>query len=223
LTGTSIHWAFLHVNFSNALLSVEIDGSGRYLSWSTTAAEVLAIIVKGGPNYNLYTYLGTGKQSDSGLSAPLHGRNFPAISHYNVCYQPVVPTAGDQGCTPGYWRNHADRWEGVQPGAIFDVTFGVTLLGGSVSLGQAINNPQTYGTFATHAVAALLNSYGGTPNPGSDPPVTVQYAYTTAQVLQMVQDAVAGGAAAMEAAKDLLEAANEAGCPLEGTRAVRVD
>jgi hypothetical protein len=121
------------------------------------------------------------------------------------------------GCTPGYWRNHADRWYGASPSHLFDTVFGVTYLPG-VTLGMAINEPQKYGTFAFHAVAALLNSYGGVPNADG---TKVMYKYTTAEVIKMVQAAV-GDKHAMEDTKTLFEMANEAGCPLTGTRAVPV-
>jgi hypothetical protein len=118
---------------------------------------------------------------------------------------------GNQGCTPGYWRSHYDRWLGYTADQIFDDVFGVEYLGETVTLGMAIDNPNTYGTFAFHAVAALLNSTGGVPNADG---TTVDYAFTTAQVIQMVRDAVAEGT--IEATKNLLAAANEFGCPLSG-------
>ena len=55
---------------------------------------------------------------------------------------------------------------------------------------------------ARHAVAALLNA--SNPDVASD--------FTTAQVIALVQDAVASGD--FETAKNLLAAANEQGCPL---------
>ena len=55
---------------------------------------------------------------------------------------------------------------------------------------------------ARHAVAALLNA--SNPDVDSD--------FTAAQVIALVQEAVASGD--FETAKDLLAAANEQGCPL---------
>jgi hypothetical protein len=63
-------------------------------------------------------------------------------------------------------------------------------------------------------VAALLNSYGGVPNADG---TTVAYPYTTAEVIQMVQDAVENDTP--EETKDLFADANELGCPLSGTKA----
>lgn len=59
-----------------------------------------------------------------------------------------------------------------------------------------------YKALGRHAVAALLNSS----NPDVDP------AFDAAAVIALVQDAYASGE--FEAAKDLLAAANEQGCPI---------
>jgi hypothetical protein len=143
--------------------------------------------------------------------------SMPQISHYNLCYEPTPP-AGDEGCTPGYWRNHADRWQGVTSSADFDATFGVDLFATNITLGTAIwANGGGNNALARHATAALLNSFGGVPNGDGE---KVDYPYTTAQVIQMVQDAAANGT--IEETKDLFAAANELGCPLSGTRAVDV-
>jgi hypothetical protein len=201
------------VDFDNGFVKVTLSADGKYLDWASFNATVLAFIIKGGPNYHVYDYVGTGFDWDNGLHSPLHKGKVPAISHYNTCYTPEV--GDDQGCTPGYWRNHADRWVGVAPTDDFDTIFGVDLFDPDITLGQAIwlggggNN-----AFARHATAALLNAYGGVPNADG---TTVDYAYTVEEVIQMVQDAVADGT--IEATKDLFAAANEAGCPLSGTPA----
>ena len=118
---------------------------------------------------------------------------------------PPPPPPGDEGCTPGYWKqpHHLDSWEatGFAPGDSFDVVMGVdssfdTLLDGVKAKGGGEN------ALARHAVAALLNA--------SNPDVA--YGYTTGEVIALVQDAYATGD--FESAKDLLEAENEAGCPL---------
>ena len=57
---------------------------------------------------------------------------------------------------------------------------------------------------ARHAVAALLNA--SNPDVDSD--------FTVAQVIAIVQDAVAPGGLTIEEAHQLLAAANEQGCPL---------
>lgn len=205
--------------YKDANVDFKISNDGRYLEWESANAQVLGVVVKGGPNYTVYDYVGTGIKSDALLRSPIAaGRTQPpAISHYNVCYKPEPP-AEFQGCTPGYWRNHANRWVGVNPGDDFDTTFGVDLFNPNITLGTAIwasgggNN-----ALARHATAALLNAYAQELGSNGQ---SVNYQYTVEQVKQMVQDAVANGT--IEETKNLFETANEKGCPLSGTPAVEV-
>lgn len=115
------------------------------------------------------------------------------------------PPTGGEGCTPGYWKQtqHFDSWvaTGYAPGDSFDAVMGVdssfnTLLDGLKANGGGEN------ALARHAVAALLNA--------SSP--DVDYGFSAGAVIALVQDAYATGD--FETAKDLLEAENEAGCPL---------
>jgi hypothetical protein len=203
-------------SYSDGYVSTTLSADGRYLDWEAEdGVNVLAFIIKGGPSYNLYDYVPYDYQDDQLLHAPVSVKGnkiiIPQISHYNLCYE---VQGGTDGCTPGYWRNHYDRWAGHASSDDFDATFGVDLFNPDATLGAVIASPQTYGTFAFHAVAALLNAAGGVPNADG---TTVNYPYTTAEVIQIVQDAVASGDT--ESAKDLLAAANEAGCPLSGTAA----
>jgi hypothetical protein len=201
--------------YNDGNIDVILSADKRYLAWAAEEnATVLAFIIKGGPNYHVYDYVPQPETSDSWLVSPRTNNNrIPQISHYNVCYS---VDGGTQGCTPGYWRNHYDRWLDYTAGQKFDDVFGVTYLGDTVTLGMAIDNPNLYGTFAFHAVAALLNSTGGVPN--ADDGATVDYPYTTDQVIAFVQAAL-GEDGDLEATKDLLAAANELGCPLSGTAA----
>lgn len=137
----------------------------------------------------------------------------------------------DQGCTPGYWKNHADRWLGISPGDGYDATFAIaSSLGSSFQLSHAIKaHGGGESALARHATAGLLNAYGGVPNGDG---TTVAYRYSPAQVRAIVQGAYATvddpttskneHAQAIEAAKDQLADANELGCPLTGTPAVPV-
>jgi hypothetical protein len=205
------------VDFSNDYISTEITNKGTQLAWeSASGVSVLAFIIKGGPNFNVYDYVGTGFSWDAKLVSPFHKGRIPAISHYNVCY--TVPAGATGGCTRGYWSNHADRWYGVDPADDFDTTFGVELFSPDITLGDAITSTGGgLNQFAAQATAALLNSYGGVPNADD---TTVNYPFTTAEVIQMVQDAATSGF--FDATKDLFDAANNLGCPLSGTRAVPV-
>jgi hypothetical protein len=62
------------------------------IAGTTPTTLVRAVIVKGGPAYNVYRYP-AGQTSDAGLTSPVNGGgNIPVISHYVVCYGPGVPT-----------------------------------------------------------------------------------------------------------------------------------
>jgi hypothetical protein len=115
-----------------------------------------------------------------------------------------TPVAGDEGCTPGYWKqwHHYDSWVGYAPSDDYATVFGVTP-SFTATLGQAV----AFGSggekaLARHAVAALLNAA----SPG------VSYAYGTAEVIDLVRWAYSTGE--FEAVKDSLAAENETSCPL---------
>jgi uncharacterized repeat protein (TIGR01451 family) len=129
-----------------------------------------------------------------------------------VVNQPPPP--GGEGCTPGFWKQdqHFDSWTApFDPTDSFEAVFGVdvtlrsggqgtitdpTLLDALNATGGGIN------ALARHAVAALLNA--ASPD--------VDSGFTVAQVIALVHDAIVSGD--VEAAHQLLAAANEQGCPL---------
>ncbi len=116
---------------------------------------------------------------------------------------------GGEGLTPGYWKQsqHFDEWsEPYDPGDSYNETFGLeadaqddpdlTLLG-ALERGGGEEN-----ALGRHAMAALLNAA----HPGVD------YAFSTAEIVDMVQGAYATGE--FEAVKDQLEPENELGADL---------
>jgi len=117
------------------------------------------------------------------------------------------PPTGNQGCTPGYWKQeqHFGNWEVAlsttfaQAGMNFGFTG--TLLSGLNANGGGVQ------ALARHAAAAYLNSLAGS---------GVNYAYTTAQVQAIANGTGAYSGLSIEARKNLLAAANEGvgGCPL---------
>ncbi len=127
---------------------------------------------------------------------------------------------GNEGCTPGYWKNNAinwgaSAWVGYAPGDSFETVFGVdvtlraggrrtvdapTLLQALSATGGGIN------ALARHAVAALLNI--------ANPDIGYGIG-STAALITMVHDAiVSGDEAQIEALHVLLAGYNEAGCPI---------
>jgi len=115
------------------------------------------------------------------------------------------PPPGDEGCTPGYWKQdqHFGSWAPVPLNRTFaqaGMSFGFTgsLLAGLDAGGGGVN------ALARHAAAAYLNAQSG----------GVDYAYTTVQVQAIANGTGIYAGLSIEARKDLLAAANEAGCPL---------
>jgi hypothetical protein len=114
------------------------------------------------------------------------------------------PPTGDNGCTPGYWKqtHHFDSWVGFAPTDKYEAVFGVSVPG-DPSLLDALNaNGGGINALERHSVAALLNASN------SD----VGYPLTVSQVIARVQAAIAGGT--IEQTKNEFEQFNELGCPL---------
>lgn len=149
----------------------------------------------------------------------------------NECFK-VVHVG--EGCTPGYWRNNLAKnivgndqsltnW--VLPhhdtfGATFGVA-GITVQDNykeSKHKGQGKNDASPnailaetihaqggdVNALARHATAALLNSANG----------NVNYSLTTAEILKLVQDALAPNGD-IQGAKNILAGFNEDGCPID--------
>ena len=129
----------------------------------------------------------------------------------------IPPPGGGEGCTPGYWRNHAgpdsfsnggkkkpSSWPptGFSPQNGYDGVFGVSSSFGGNLIDASVRGGGGENALGRHAVAALLNSA----HPG------VSYAFSTAEVIALVQQAYATGD--FNDAKDALEVENEQGCPL---------
>jgi hypothetical protein len=124
--------------------------------------------------------------------------NFQGI----VCSGPqtlvIDSNTARNGCSPGYWRNHLERWPetAYAAGDDFDATFGVDLFAPNVTLEQAVNlgggDPND---LARHGTAALLSAS----HPG------VNYPYAEEAVKALVKQGDPDGR---------LAAANTLGCPL---------
>lgn len=108
------------------------------------------------------------------------------------------------GCTPGYWKqkHHLDSWVVYSPDDLYDDVFGV-----ASGLGKTLHDALRTGgggvnALLRHSTAALLNSSSA----------GVGFFYSSSEVIAIVQDAFDTGE--FEAAKNLLAAQNEKGCPL---------
>ena len=126
----------------------------------------------------------------------------------------ATPASGE-GCTPGYWKveQHHDSWVGYSPNqtleSVFDVpdSYGVdnVTLVAAMSFGGGPTTTDKAKLLLHHAVAALLNS--------TSP--DVDYPWLTADVISETNDALASGnKAQMQTLKNVFDADNNAGCPL---------
>jgi hypothetical protein len=114
--------------------------------------------------------------------------------------------AGGEGLLAGFWKRakHFDCWVGYDRSDSFDAVFGVDARGDRTLLEALRVRGGGESALMRHAVAALLNAA----NPDVD------YAYTEAEVIEIVQDAYSSGD--FKAAKGLLAAENRLGCDLDG-------
>ncbi len=72
----------------------------------------------------------------------------------------TVETSGD-GCTPGYWKNHMDKWgpTGLSTDDDFDATFGTDYFDPDITLGEAVwARGGGVKKIARHGTSALLNA-----------------------------------------------------------------
>ena len=112
---------------------------------------------------------------------------------------------GDEGCTPGYWKQpqHFDSWVGYSPDDDYCDTFGLTTcpeqLVDLTLLDALRQGGGGWAALGRHSVAALLSAK------------SLDYPYSKWDVLTMVSAADLFG---VETTKDLLDEANNLGCPL---------
>lgn len=125
-----------------------------------------------------------------------------------------------EGCTPGFWKNHEELWDGVGMDDVttiiktflsFNGVFGVNNsysgLGNSVTLLQALDvSGSELMALNRHASAGLVNADSG-----------AGYPYSTAQVIALYRDAVGidPGPETIGSAHLKLRNANEQDCPFD--------
>ncbi len=116
-----------------------------------------------------------------------------------------VEYEGAEACGPGYWKTQILSWEptAYAPSDEYDITFGVTSAFDAESLMEVLWQGGGHEmAFGRQAVTALLNA--SHPN--------VDYGYSDADVLAMVQDAYDNNS--FESVKQTLEEMNDGYCPL---------
>ena len=80
-------------------MSVGADAFGSLVDW-TSSAPIDAVIVKGGPNANVYAYPGE-SSGDTGLHSPFNGPdNYYGLSHVSFCWDDQTPPPDDKTPPP---------------------------------------------------------------------------------------------------------------------------
>ena len=157
--------------------------------------------------------------SDSDLSAGDYTNSVTAIGTHQLGEVSATSEAtcsvflGTEGCTPGYWKNHLDSWQGFEPQQTLGDVFGFTdyglhdktlIEGLKLKGGKDVDGAAEI--LLRAAVASLLNAEN------SD----VGYTMSTAEVISSVNTALASNdRETMLALKDQLDFDNNLGCPLD--------
>lgn len=78
-------------------ITIDVTGSS-FDFWAADGTTVTTVIVKGGPNANVYHYASPGVSSDTDLSAPLKGSRPYGLSH--ICFDVDDDKDPDPTSTP---------------------------------------------------------------------------------------------------------------------------
>jgi len=125
----------------------------------------------------------------------------------------TIPSDGDEGLTPGYWKNHLGSWYTYDPNAtvasVFTLPSALSTLGSDTLLEALHYNGGNKDIGAARillraAVAALLNA--------AHP--EIDYPMTEAAIIQEVNTALTQGRTAMLDCKDILDGFNNLGADL---------
>ena len=120
---------------------------------------------------------------------------------------PPPPPPGDEGCTPGYWKNHTSSWQVYSTSTTLTSLFGVNALAGTLldglNFGGGAGVVGAKRILLRAASAALLNA------------VHTGVNYPAQDVIALVTSALnAGNRDAMLSLASSLDNDNNLGCPL---------
>jgi hypothetical protein len=208
--GDAVTWTYLVTNTGNvALTDVSVsDDQGVAVTCPKTALEAgesMTCVAEGLAEAGQYANLGTATGDGGGTTV-----SDTDPSHY------YGESLGNQGCTPGYWKNHTDSWPPT-----------------GYSTGDKVKDVfADAGGFPTQGNATLVEALGFSGGPGVDGAAeillragvaallnaahpAVAYPRTPAQVLTAVNTALAShDRDTMLALAASLDADNNLGCPL---------
>jgi len=209
--GDAVTWTFIVTNTGNVELtgvSVSDDQEGPISCPKSTLqpGESMTCSASGVAAEGQYANLGT-VDADGGATS---------VSDSDPSHYAATAAGGDEGCTPGYWKNHTDSWPatGFATGQSVQSVFSAAATWpaiASATLLDALSFPGGSGVEAkarllVHAaVASLLDAS----HPGVD------YPRTAASVIADVNAALATqNEATILALQGALDADNNLGCPL---------
>lgn len=209
--GAAVNWTYVVTNTGDlALTAVSVtDNRGVTVTCPKTAlapGESMTCTASGTATAGQYSNLGTATGTPTGGS-PVTATD---PSHYNGV------TVGDQGCTPGYWKNHTDSWPptGYSPSQTVTTVFAQVVLYPSLSTASLLDSlsfaggPDVEGAaeiLLRAATAALLNA--SHPNVSYPRPPSTVIADVNGALASQNRDVILALAAA-------LDADNNLGCPL---------
>ncbi len=210
--GDPVLWTYVVTNTGDMQLSSVqvIDSRGVTVTCPKTVlapSESMTCTASGTATAGQYANIGTA----SGLPAGFSAVTASDPSHY---YGGTPPS--NQGCTPGYWKNHTGSWPpaGYSPSQAVDSVFanvntyypalGNATLLAALSFAGGAGGEGAAEILLRAAVAAMLNAS----HPG------VAYPRTAAAVIADVNTALLQNRDAMLALAAALDAENNRGCPL---------
>ena len=198
--------------FEGTLLTGEVSEFGFLDSGGPTDKYDFRFTVTGGALADLYF-----TDLDIGVTVSSESSNFVGVFTVNFgggakgVLGPIPLQPGQEGCTPGYWKqsHHFDSWPApYDPDDLFEFVFGVDVPDSNPLLSEALRLKKGgLNALMRHATAALLNAakVGVDPDPAFDTP---------AEVIAAFQVAFDSGPTQIEILKDLLDDSNNLGCPL---------
>jgi uncharacterized Zn-binding protein involved in type VI secretion len=140
--------------YSDGTLTVTVDVRGRVFDW-TSNIGVDAVIVKGGPDANLYRYDPPAEETeDTGLHAPTNASSgeFYGLSHISFCY--------DGGAQPSPSPSPTET-ETESPSPSPTVTVSPTVTESPTGTTTASPSPTIQGTQTTRTTASPTSTVAG--------------------------------------------------------------
>jgi hypothetical protein len=158
----------------------------------------------------------------------IDGEPLPPKDANDCC--PVQPPGGDEGCTPGFWKNNADKHDASAWCILFDPNMHISDVfdlneplviftgGNPKKLSSYITNPTLLqaldangggvNAMIRHGIAAMLNACSDCVNYPNNNPF---------EIIMMIEDALNGeqGALTVDELHSLFAGWNESGCPID--------